>query len=206
MAPTKKKEKAATAKEAPQKKETKEAPKKAPEAAPEFIKGELCPFCNKKTLQLMESEMDIPYFGKAYLFAMDCENPECGYHKADVESAEESKGPVKYTLDIDSEEDMKIRIVKASSCTVKIPHIGSIESSETSNGYVTNVEGVLNRMKKQIEAIRDDQEADEEERKKAKNLSKKIVRIMWGQEKAKLILEDQNGNSAIVSPKAVKSK
>jgi zinc finger protein len=173
---------------------------------PMFLKGELCPFCNKKTLQLMESETDIPYFGRAYLFAMDCENPECGYHKADVESAEETKGPVKYTLDITSEEDMKIRIVKSSTCTIKIPHIGSVEPGEAANGYVTNVEGLLQRMKKQIEHIRDDPGAEEDEKKKAKNLLKKIIRIMWGQESVKLTLDDPNGNSAIISPKAVKTK
>ena len=96
----------ATKKAKVQKKE--EAPKKAPEvkSAPEektpmVIKGEHCPFCNKKTLALLESEMDIPYFGKTYIFAMDCANPECGYHKADVESAEENKEPSRYTLRVD---------------------------------------------------------------------------------------------------------
>ena len=150
--------------------------------------------------------MDIPYFGKTFLFSMDCENAECGYHKADVESAEEGRKSTKHVLEISSEEDMKIRVVKSSTCTIKIPHIGSIEPGETSNGYVTNVEGILQRMKKQIENIRDDQEADEEERKKAKNLLKKIVRVMWGQEKVKMTLEDPNGNSAIVSPKVEISK
>ena len=41
---------------------------------------------------------------------------------------------------------------------------------------------------------------------KAKNLLKKIQKISWGQEKAKLIIEDPSGNSAIISEKAVKSK
>jgi zinc finger protein len=196
-------------------KETKkeEAPKKSSETkqigedkGPMVLKGELCPFCNKKTLTLLESEMDIPYFGKAYIFSMDCENQECGYHKADVESAEENKEPVKYTLEISAEEDMKIRVVKSSTATVKIPHVGNIEPGEASNGYVTNVEGVLMRMKKQVEKVRDDQEAEEEERSKAKNIVKKITRVMWGQEKLKFIIEDPNGNSAIISPKAEKSK
>jgi zinc finger protein len=172
---------------------------------PMLIKGELCPFCSKKTLALMESEMDIPYFGKAYLFSMNCENKDCGYHKADVESAEEAKASVKYTLEVSSEEDMKIRVVKSSTCTVKIPHIGSINPGEASNGYVTNVEGILQRMKKQVENVRDDSEVEEEERKKAKNLIKKITRVMWGQEKAKITLEDPQGNSAIISPKALKA-
>ena len=35
---------------------------------------------------------------------------------------------------------------------------------------------------------------------------KKLIRIMWGQEKTKIIIEDPSGNSAILHEKAVKEK
>jgi zinc finger protein len=185
------------------KKESKnKAKKEEADGAPSIINGEVCPICHNKALALTEAETDIPFFGKAYLFSMNCSN--CGYHKADVE-ADEEKEPCKYTLDIDSEADMKIRVVKSSNATVKIPHVGSIEPGEASNGYITNIEGVLQRMKKMIEVIRDDSE-DEEDKKKAKNLLKKLLRVMWGQEKLKIMIEDPSGNSAIISDKAVKGK
>ncbi|MFH1211504.1 MAG: ZPR1 zinc finger domain-containing protein [Candidatus Woesearchaeota archaeon] len=168
----------------------------------EQIKGEPCPFCHQKTLTLIEAEREIPYFGKCYLFSMDCSN--CHYHKSDVET-EEQNPPAKYTLEIDSEEDMKIRVVKSSTATVKIPFIGSIEPGEASNGYVTNVEGILNRIKYQIESAKEIEE-DPEVIKKAKNMLKKLAKVMWGQEKIKLIIEDPHGNSTIISDKAVKSK
>ena len=47
---------------------------------------------------------------------------------------------------------------------------------------------------------------DEELKKKAKNLLKKIQNILWGEEKIKIIIEDRTGNSAIISDKAVKEK
>jgi len=169
------------------------------------LAGQECPVCHKKTCTLTELEKYIPFGEKdvlTYIFSMSCE--ECGYHKADVEFAQENE-PVKYTLDIESEEDMKIRIVKSAEATVKIPHISTIESGPASNGYVTNVEGVLNRVKRAVEIARDSAE-EESDRKKAKNMLKKIQKIMWGQEKAKLIIEDPTGNSAIISDKAVKSK
>lgn len=172
------------------------------EAAPDIITGEPCAFCHEKTLTLMDSEVDVPFFGKCYLFSMDCSS--CGYHKADVETEEENE-PARYSVELSDEKDMRIRVIKSSTASVKIPHLGSIEPGDASNGYITNVEGVLNRLKKQIEIIRDDAE-DEEDRKKAKNLLKKMTRIMWGQEKAKLIIEDPSGNSAIISDKAVKEK
>ena len=99
----------------------------------------------------------------------------CKYHKADIEA------------------------------TVKLPHIASITPGPAAQGYVTNVEGILNRVKYQVEVARDSEE-DETEKKKAKNLLKKLLNITWGKEKQKLIIEDPSGNSAIISDKAIKSQ
>ena len=160
-----------------------------------------CPLCNEKTLILTERETEVPYFGKVYLFSMTCDN--CKYHKADIEATEQ-KDPAKYEFEISSEEDMNIRVVKSSEATVKLPHIATISPGPAAQGYVTNIEGILNRVKHQIEVAKEAEE-DEEDRKKAKNLLKKLLNIAWGKEKQKLIIEDPSGNSAIISDKAVKS-
>jgi len=170
--------------------------------APNTVKGQPCPMCHKKTLTLMEEAMEVPYFGKCYLFSMNCSN--CKFHKADIE-AEEKKEPCRYTIDISSEKDMKIRIVKSSEANIKIPHMITIESGPGSEGYITNIEGILNRIKQKIESTRDNEE-DPSLKKKAKNMLKKLTKSMWGQEKLKIIIEDPSGNSAIVSEKAVKAK
>jgi zinc finger protein len=150
----------------------------------------------------MEEEREIPYFGKAYLFSMSCSN--CKFHKADVET-EQKQDPCKYTIDIESEKDMQIRVVKSGNATVKIPHMISMEPGESSSGFISNIEGVLNRFKVIIEGMRDNEE-DPSLKKKAKNMLKKLNKAMWGQEKLKLIIEDPSGNSAIISDKAKKSK
>ena len=160
-----------------------------------------CPLCHEKTLILTERETEVPYFGKVYLFSMTCNN--CKYHKADVEATEQ-KEPVKYELEISSEEDMKVRVVKSSEATVKLPHLATITPGPASQGYVTNIEGILNRVKYQVESAKE-MEEDEEGKKKAKNLLKKILNITWGKEKQKLIIEDPSGNSAIISDKAIKT-
>ena len=148
----------------------------------------------------MEKETEVPYFGNLFLFSMSCSS--CNYHKADVEAAER-KEPAKYTFEITSEEDLKVRVVKSSEATVKIPHITTITHGPASQGYVTNIEGILNRVKHQVEVLRDN--ADEKaDRTKAKNLLKKLQKIMWGQHPQKIIIEDPSGNSAIVSEKAKK--
>ena len=167
---------------------------------PSKLEGEICPFCHTPNLTLLEEEMEIPYFGKAYLFSMQCTN--CKYLKADVECAEH-KPASKYTLDVTSEEDMKIRVVRSSEGVIKIARIGSIEPGPAANGFVSNVEGVLTRMKEQIESLKDVEE-DEELKDKARSMIKKLNRVMWGQESIQISIEDPTGNSAIISEKAVK--
>ena len=180
----------------------KTAKKETASEQPSVLEGQPCPICKKNKLTLLEAEKEVPYFGKMYVFSMSCS--ECNYHKADVEAAEKQE-PMKWTIEISGEEDMKIRIVKSSTATVRIPFITTIESGPGSNGYITNIEGILNRVKKIVENIRDNAD-DKSERKKAKNILKKLQKVIWGKEKLKLIIEDTEGNSAIISDKAVKSK
>jgi len=170
----------------------------------DILENQKCPMCHKDTLTMTEDEKEIPFFGKVFLYSMDCSNQECRYHKADVEAAEIHE-PTKHTIEVSEEADMSIRVVKSAEATVKIPHIMTITPGPASNGYVTNIEGILNRAKTAIETAKNDAE-DEEEKKKAKNMIKKLQRVIWGQEKLKIIIEDPTGNSAIISDKTVKEK
>jgi len=163
----------------------------------EVLEGEPCPFCNKKTMTLSQAEDDIPFFGKVFIFGMNCTS--CGYRKADVEAAEKKPGS-KQTFEVTSQKDLSVRVIKSSEATVKIPHIGSMEPGEGSEGFVTNIEGLIERFKKQIEVLRDTAE-DEEDRKKAKNMLKKLQRVLWGDETLKITLEDPSGNSGFIQQK-----
>lgn len=170
--------------------------------APDVLSGQLCPMCLKKTLTLTEGAREIPYFGKVFVFSMSCSN--CKYHKADIEIAEKRPG-AKYALEVTGKDDLNIRVVKSSEAVVKIPHITTITPGSGSNGFVTNIEGIIKRVVKIIEDLRDNAE-DSSDRKKAKNMLKKLQKVLWGKEKLKIIVEDKTGNSAIISDKAVKSK
>jgi len=163
------------------------------------IKKQECPMCHEKTLTLIEDEKDIPYFGKTYIFSMTCSS--CKYHMADVES-EEKKNSCKITFTIEKEDDMKVRVVKSSEAKVKIPQLKmEIIPGQASIGYVSNIEGLLNRFEEIIESERDNEE-DMDIKKKAKNLLKKIRRAKFGDEKLKIIIEDPSGSSAIISDRA----
>lgn len=166
------------------------------------LKGEKCAVCGEPKLTLKEEEMDIPYFGKVFVFSMHCE--ACDYSKSDVEPVER-KEPVKYVFEVGSEKDLNIRVVKSGEATVKIPHVITIEPGPASDGYVTTIEGLLDRVKKMIEASAEGEE-DDDVQKKSRALVKKLNNVMVGREKLKIIIEDPSGNSAIISEKAQRSK
>jgi zinc finger protein len=166
------------------------------------IKGQKCPICGENKLTLKEDEIEIPHFGRVFVMSMDCS--ACNYRKADVEPAER-KEPCKYTFEINSEEDLNVKIVKSGEATLKIPHVITIEPGPGSEGYVTNVEGVIERVKKIIQSA-GESEDDSNAKKKAKNLNKKLGKVLVGREKLKIIIEDPSGNSAIISDKAQKNK
>jgi len=169
----------------------------------ETLEHQQCPFCHKKTLTLTEDKKEIPYFGNLFIFSMNCSN--CNYQKADIES-EQMKDPCKYTFEITSQKDLKVRVIKSSNATVKIPQMRmSVTPGPASIGFISNIEGILQRFKKIIEDERDNAD-DPTIRKKAKNLLKKLWKVECGNEKLKIIIEDPSGNSAIISEKAEISK
>ncbi|MBS3175226.1 ZPR1 zinc finger domain-containing protein [Candidatus Woesearchaeota archaeon] len=166
----------------------------------EKIDNELCPFCGEKKMTLIEDEQDIPYFGKTFIMSMNCAG--CGYKVSDVEAAEQ-KEPSRYEFTVKSTKDLSVRIVKSSEGSIKIPQLKmSVDPGVGSEGFVSNIEGILQRFKKILEAERDAAD-DEDVRKKAKNLLKKLWKVECGDEELKVIIEDPSGNSAIISDKAV---
>lgn len=166
------------------------------------LEGQVCPMCRKKSATLMERAIEIPYFGKVFIFGIMCSS--CGYRASDVE-CESSKGPVKFTFEVEGKDDLNVRVVRSSSGIIKIPRVGSLEPGVNAEGFVSNIEGVILRFKKQIEHLRDQAE-DKSERKKAKNLLKKLDAVLRGEEKLKIVVEDPSGNSAIISEKAKRGK
>ena len=166
------------------------------------ISGQECLVCGKKELILREDEVDIPHFGRVFVFSMQCNG--CGYRKADLEPAEK-KDPATYTFEINSEDDLNVKIVKSGNATIKIPRIITIESGPSSEGYITNIEGLIERVKKIIQSAAESED-DKSVKKKAKNQVKKLNNVLLGRESLKIIISDPSGNSAIISDKTQKSK
>ena len=167
------------------------------------LTGQQCAFCGENKLTLREDEVEIPFFGRVFVLSMDCSG--CGYRKADVEPAEQ-KEPCRYTLEVTSDADLNIKIIKSAEATVKIPRVITIESGPASEGYITNVEGLLEKVKAMIQSAANAEEDDPAAKTKAKNLIKKLNKVLVGREPLKIIIEDPSGHSAIISDKAQKCK
>ncbi|MEM5869774.1 MAG: ZPR1 zinc finger domain-containing protein [Candidatus Aenigmatarchaeota archaeon] len=161
-----------------------------------------CPVCKNQSLVFSSTTTEIPYFGKILILSLKCES--CGFKHNDVLNLE-IKDPLSYRIEIEEEKDLTAKVVRASSGTIIIPELGvKIEPGSQAEGFITNVEGVLERiervLKSQIEVQKD------KKLEKVKELLEKIGKMREGKEKFTLILKDPFGNSAIISPKAKKRK
>ncbi|MEN6328869.1 MAG: ZPR1 zinc finger domain-containing protein [Methanobacteriaceae archaeon] len=160
-----------------------------------------CPICgNLKCVEVTTKTDNIPYFGEIMESTLLCQ--KCGYKHSDTICLEQ-KDPVRYALVIGREE-LKARVIKSQSSTLSIPELGlKVEPGPKSQGYVSNVEGVLERFEKAVETAitwTDHPEAKENGQKILENLHQ----IRYGDKKAELILEDPFGHSAIIHQNARK--
>ncbi len=146
-------------------------------------------------------ERKIPHFGQSLLLTAICES--CGYKHSDVWDVDEQV-PVKLTFESSTEKDLTVKVVKSSNATVKIPQLGlEVTPGSQSQGYIANVEGVLERIQDALLGI---EQMKPEKKQKIKELLEKIAKMRNAKEMFTLIIEDPSGNSKIISDKAKKEK
>ena len=155
-----------------------------------------CPACSiEGVAKSMMKEIEIPHFGKVMETTIQC--PSCGFKHSDVIALEQND-PAKYVLEI-NKNNLSVRVVRSQSATVIIPELGvKVEPGPKSEGYVTNVEGVLTRFESAVKKalkLFDDAESQEN----GKNILKHIEELIKGNETATLIILDPFGQSNIVS-------
>ena len=169
-----------------------------------IVEKQQCPVCGEEKATFTEYEIEDAYAGPIAIFSIKCQ--ACGFKNSDLEFINPGT-PAEYTLEVESKEDLNIRVIKAGECEIKIPTFRiSVDSTMGSEGFISNVEGVLNRFKAQVELLKNDDELDKEQKTKLKNILKGIEQVIWGEKKMTLKLIDKSGNSAIVSDKVQTKK
>jgi len=158
-----------------------------------------CPCCNTETEYLYKTE-NIPYFSDILIISAVC--PACGYKFVDTQLLKHND-PARYTVKIEAVDDLAIRVVRSMSASIEIPELGvRIDPGPVCQGFVSNVEGVLDRIATVVNmALRG---GTDEEKENAKALLADIARVKAGSYPVALILEDPSGNSALITDKAVK--
>jgi len=169
----------------------------------ESIIDQSCPICDSSDgLKLFVHISEIPYFGEHTQMTMMCDS--CGWKNTDFIPAE-GKKPGSWTMKINTIEHMRVRVVRSSSCTVRIEEIGlEVEPGGNSSGYITNIEGVLNRFRDIVEMILRQAKRDNEENvEKCLLLLEKISEIKKGNKEIEIVLLDPMGHSQILHDDAI---
>ncbi len=113
------------------------------------------------------------------------------------------KEPVRYEMIVKAGEDLSIRIIRSMSASLEVPELGvRIDPGPACEGFISNVEGVLDRIEKIVKGALN--WGNDEEQENARLLLDRIAEVKCGSFPITLILEDPSGNSAIVSDKAKK--
>lgn len=158
-----------------------------------------CPVCGgKETLKAIQHIHEIPYFGKVMGSTIICER--CGYRNADVIILED-RPPKLYTVRVENEKDLFTRVVRSKSGTIELEEIGvKIEPGPAAEGFVTNVEGILERVREALLMVREfrKQEGDEEAVKRVDEILKYIKDVKEGKKPLTVRISDPLGNSALI--------
>lgn len=159
-----------------------------------------CPSCDSESMATSQTQYEVEHFGAVLLSVLTCQ--KCGYKHTDVITLTEQQ-PIALTAKISSVEDLKIRVIKSGTATVKIREFkASITPGPYGEGYISNVEGILDRVEDALTFML----ASAKGRRLAKG-EKMLKRIRAAKDTRPnftLVIKDPFGNSAIASPNARK--
>jgi len=156
-----------------------------------------CPACSDGKLIISRAEHKLPD-GDLYLI-MKIECDKCDFTKSDLIPLETPTKPGKYTLRVNSKEDLESKIFRSFSGILEIPELEmEIEPGPAADFFITNIEGILQRMKNAVSYYnRNLEEKDDKVERILENIDKAIN----GEFKFTLIINDKMGGSYIVPAK-----
>ena len=160
-----------------------------------------CPQCGSAdALTMLAMNDEIPYFGEHTQITVLCDS--CGWKHTDFIPSDGEK-PGFSSLVVDDSEKAMARVVRAASCTIRIPDLDlEVTPGGSSSGYVTNIEGVIRRFENAIETvIRGDEDGGVTET--ALQILESLEKVKDGSGKVTVELLDPKGRSQIIHPDAV---
>ena len=161
-----------------------------------------CPVCKVEGhLGMMTHVDEIPYFGEHTQVTVLCDF--CGWRQTDFIPAE-GKIPGASSLVITNPVLMSARVIRSSSCTVRLLELDlEVKPGSSSTGYVSNVEGVIDRFMDVIIMVTRQAYAEDAEMSDIKRLQEMHTTLLELKEdpipnSITLELLDPNGHSQIL--------
>ncbi|MBN1133545.1 MAG: ZPR1 zinc finger domain-containing protein [Methanosarcinaceae archaeon] len=158
-----------------------------------------CPLCYNDLVIQWQSD-NIPFFGEVMYITTRC---DCGFRFADTIILTQ-KEPVHYEMTVECVEDLNARFIRSTSGTIRIPELGiDVEPGLASESYVTNIEGILDRIRNVVITATNWVKDDEKKYAHGLEVQNVLEDAMKGKRKLTVVIEDPLGNSAIISDRAI---
>ena len=161
-----------------------------------------CPICNiEGEVEMMTHIDEIPYFGEHTQVTVLCNS--CGWRQTDFIPAEGRK-PGASSLKISKPEHIRARVIRSSSCTVRLLELDlEVNPGTASTGYVSNVEGVIDRFMDVIVMVTRQaytEDADMDDIKRLQEMHTSLLELKEDPIPNAITLEllDPNGHSQIL--------
>ena len=159
-----------------------------------------CVICGFDTgLTMLAHTEEIAYFGEHTQVTLTC--PGCGWRQTDFIPAEARDGSCQ-TYRIETADDLQVRVIRGSACTVRLIELDlEVRPGSHSTGYVSNIEGVINRFQDVIDMVgrQAEVEGNGEAISKLTELTAAMLEIRQGQRVATLEFLDPHGHSMILA-------
>ncbi len=152
-----------------------------------------CPACNKKGFSVEQRIDTIPYLGEVLETFAKCKY--CKYKTHDILPLTEKDYPKKHKIKISKQKDLERRVIKGKYCTIKVPEIElEIDPGPGSESYISNLEGVIDRIIYSLKRIK-------KLKKEEKKIDKKIKLLESAKNQKKeitIIFEDPTRQSVVL--------
>lgn len=178
----------------------------------ESIVAHDCIICGQdQGLQMLAHTEEIPYFGEHTQVTLSCK--ACGWCQTDFIPSE-GREPICLSFRVCSEQDLTVRVVRGASATVRLVKADlEARPGSHSTGYVSNIEGVLNRFQEVLDMLRRQaiiESTDDETEAEAKqvlcaldDLDAHLGTLRTGEGEDTLELLDPAGHSVILSDSTI---
>jgi len=152
-----------------------------------------CPVCGaQEAFILRRTNYNLPGEGETILFSGKC--LKCGFRITWILPAEE-RAALRHELEVTNQKDVNTLVYVGENTDILIPELGlEFSSSELEPGFITTVEGILERFKEKVDFLCGEEGCED--------LKKMIEEAAEGKRKFTLILIDRYGRSRILSDKA----